>query len=66
MGCLKLVASPRPSIANSLAAKPEGYEKLSEQQRKEFDFARAVGISEADSFTLAKMSGSTFKEVSRR
>lgn len=45
--------------------KPEGYDKLSEQQRKEFDFARAVGISEADCFTLAKMAGTTFKESRR-
>jgi len=46
--------------------KPEGYDKLSEQQRKDFDFARAVGISEADSFTLVQMTGRTFKEASRR
>ena len=46
--------------------KPEGYEKLSEQQRKEFDFCRAIGISEADSFRLTKIAGSTFKEVGRR
>jgi hypothetical protein len=46
--------------------KPEGYEKLSEKQRKDFDFARAIGISEADAFKVAKMTGNTFKEVSRR
>jgi hypothetical protein len=47
-------------------AKPEGYEKLSEQQRKDFDFARLVGISEADAFKLARMTGGIYKEVSRR
>lgn len=46
--------------------KPEGYEQLSEQQRKEFDFARLINISEADAFKVAKMAGNTFKEVSRR
>ncbi len=45
--------------------KPDGYEKLTEAQRKEFDFARAVGISEADAFRLLAITGNTFKEVSR-
>lgn len=46
-------------------AKPEGYDKLTEAQRKDFDFARLIGINEADAFRVAKMSGSTFTEVSR-
>jgi hypothetical protein len=46
--------------------KPAEYDRLTEQQRKEFDFARAVGISEADCLKLAKMAGNTFREVSRR
>jgi|SRR5579872_883446 len=45
--------------------KPEGYEKLTEQQRRDFDFARMVGINESDAFKLTKISGTTFKEVSR-
>ena len=35
--------------------RPKGYEMLSEQQRKEFDLARAIGISEADAFKVARM-----------
>lgn len=46
--------------------KPEGYDKLSEQQRKDFDFAKAIGLSESDAFKLTKMTGSTFREVYRR
>jgi hypothetical protein len=46
--------------------KPEGYEKLSEAQKKEFDFARLIGISESDAFKLANIAGTTFREVSRR
>lgn len=46
--------------------KPEGYDKLTEAQRREFDFARKCGISEADAFKLVKIAGGTFKEVSRR
>jgi hypothetical protein len=45
--------------------KPEGYGKLSEQQRRDFDFARAVGINESDAFTLVNITGRPFKEVSR-
>lgn len=41
--------------------KPLGYEKLSEQQRRDFDFACAIGISEADAFKLADIT--TIKEV---
>jgi hypothetical protein len=51
--------------AKLLGKKPEGYEQLSEQQRKDFDFARLCGISEADSFRVARMTGSTFKESRR-
>jgi len=46
--------------------KPEAYEKLTEQQRKEFDFARAIGLNETDAFKLVNLAGSTFREVSRR
>jgi hypothetical protein len=46
--------------------KPEGYEQLSEQQRKEFDFARLIGISESDAFKVARITGSDLREVSRR
>jgi hypothetical protein len=46
--------------------KPSGeYEKLTEAQRKEFDFARTIGLSEADAFTLVKITGG-YKQVSRR
>jgi hypothetical protein len=47
--------------------KPVEYDALTEAQKKEFDFARLCGISEADSFKLAGMTGTTtLKEVSRR
>ena len=46
--------------------KPEGYAKLNEAQKKDFDFARLCGFSEADAFTMTNMTGNTFKEVSRR
>ena len=65
-GLLKVGSITEAEHRKLTGSKPEGYDKLSETQRKEFDFARAVGISEADSFKLAKMAGSSFKEVSRR
>ncbi|MGE5052911.1 MAG: hypothetical protein ACM3WP_02000 [Acidobacteriota bacterium] len=37
--------------------KPEGYEKLNEGQKKEFDFARLIGLSEADAFKLVRITG---------
>jgi hypothetical protein len=37
--------------------KPEGYDKLTDTQKKEFNGARLIGISEADAFTLARMVG---------
>lgn len=46
--------------------KPEGYDALTEQQKKDFDFARKIGISEADAFKLTKITGTNFREVSRR
>jgi hypothetical protein len=46
-------------------AKPAGYENLNEGQKKEFDFARMIGLSEADAFRLVKITGG-YKEVSRR
>ena len=36
--------------------KPAGYERLSEAQRKDFDFARLVGIGIADAFKLVEVS----------
>lgn len=64
-GLLKVGGITEAEYRKLTGSKPEGYDRLSEKQRKEFDFARAVGISEADAFTLAKMTGSTLKEVSR-
>lgn len=47
-------------------AEPKEYEALNEAQRKAFDFHRAIGISEADCFKLAKINVNTeLKEVSR-
>jgi hypothetical protein len=50
----------------ALGLKPEGYEQLSEQQKRDFDFATLCGISEVDAFRLTKITGTTFREVSRR
>ena len=49
-----------------LGLKPVEYDQLNEVQRKEFDFACMCGISESDAFKLARMAGTTFREVSRR
>jgi hypothetical protein len=65
-GLLKLGKITEAEHATLTGKKPAGYERLSEQQRKDFDFARLVGISEADAFKLMKVTGSTFKEVSRK
>ena len=65
-GFLKLGKITEAEHAKLVGKKPAGYEQLSEKQRKEFDFARLIGINEADAFKLARMTGSTFKEVSRR
>lgn len=40
-----------------LGEKPAEYANLSESQRKEFHFNRMIGISEADCFKLAKITG---------
>ena len=40
-----------------LGERPAEYTNLSESQRKEFDFNRMIGISEADCFKLAKITG---------
>jgi hypothetical protein len=37
-------------------ARPQGYEKLSEKQKKEYDFARLIGINESDAFKVARLS----------
>jgi hypothetical protein len=65
-GLLKLGKITEAEHRKMTGAKPEGYEKLTEAQRKEFDFARAIGISESDAFKVVTITGSTFKEVSRR
>ena len=49
-----------------LGLKPVEYDQLTEAQRKEYDFARLSGFSEGDAFKLARMAGTTFREVSRR
>lgn len=64
-GLLKCGSITEAEHAKLVGKKPAGYEQLSEQQRKDYDFARLIGISEADAFKVAKLSGSTFKEVSR-
>lgn len=47
-------------------AKPSAeYAMLTEGQRKEFDFARAIGISEADAYKVVAITGG-YKQVSRR
>jgi hypothetical protein len=65
-GLLKLGKITEAEHRKLTGQKPEGYEKLSEQQRKDFDFARLIGISEGDAFKVARMAGTTFREVSRR
>jgi hypothetical protein len=45
--------------------KPEGYENLNEGQKKEWDFARLIGLSSDDAFRLVNITGG-YKEVSRR
>jgi hypothetical protein len=65
-GLLKLGKITEAEHRKLTGQKPEGYNQLTEQQRKEFDTARLCLFSEADAFKLARMSGSNFKEVSRR
>ena len=65
-GLLKVGGITEAEHRKLTGAKPSGYAELTEAQKKEWDFAKAVGINESDCFKLAKMSGSTFKEVSRR
>jgi len=64
-GLLKLGKITEAEHRKLTGAKPEGYNQLTEKQRKEFDHARMFGFSEADAFKVARMSGSNFKEVSR-
>jgi hypothetical protein len=48
---------------------PAAYTKLNEAQKKEYDFARAIGISEADAFKLVKITlgyGPEYQERSAR
>jgi hypothetical protein len=39
------------------AKQPKGRKDLTEGQKKEFDFARMIGISEADAFKLVELTG---------
>jgi hypothetical protein len=64
-GLLKLGKITETEHAKLVGKKPEGYEQLSEQQRKEFEFARMIGLSEVDAFRLVNITGG-YKEVSRR
>lgn len=65
-GLLKLGKITEAEHSKMTGKKPEGYDKLTEQKRKDFDFAIAVGLSESDAFKLVEFTGTTFKEVSRR
>lgn len=64
-GLLKLGKVTEAQHAQLVGKKPAGYEQLNEKQRKEYDFARLIGINEADAFKVARMTGKTFREVSR-
>lgn len=65
-GLLKLGKITEAEHRKLTGTKPAGYENLNEKQRKDFDFARLVGINEADAFKLARMTDNNFKEISRR
>lgn len=62
-GLLKLGKITEAEHKKLTGAKPEGYTKLNEQQRKDFDFCRMSGLSEAQAFTFVNTKG--FREVSR-
>ena len=47
------------------SGKPAEYDKLNEGQKKEFDFARLIGLTEVDALKLVKATGG-YKQVSRR
>jgi hypothetical protein len=64
-GLLKLGKITEAEHAKLVGKKPQGYEQLSEQQRKEFEFARMIGLSEVDAFRLVNITGG-YKQVSRR
>jgi hypothetical protein len=64
-GLLKLGKITEAEHTKLTGQKPQGYTELTEQQRKDFDFARLIGISEADAFKVAKIASTNFKEVSR-
>jgi hypothetical protein len=63
-GLLKLGKITEAEHAKLTGAKPKGYDQLTEQQRKDFDFARAVGLTEAQAFEMTKTT--SIREVSRR
>ena len=46
--------------------KPAGYADLTESQRKEFDFAKMIGISEADCFKLVQITGGYSNEYENK
>jgi hypothetical protein len=64
-GLLKLGKITEAEHAKLVGKKPAGYEKLNEGQRKEFEFARMIGLSEVDAFRVVNITGG-YKEVSRR
>jgi hypothetical protein len=55
-GFLKLGKISESEHAQLVGKKPVGYERLTTAQRRDFDFARLVGISEADAFKLVEAS----------
>jgi hypothetical protein len=62
---LKLGKITESEHAKMLGQKPSGYEQLSEQKKKDYDFARLIGLSEQDAFRLVKIAGSDFRESRR-
>jgi hypothetical protein len=56
-GLLKLGKITEAEHAKLLGKKPEGYENLNEGQRKEFEFARMIGLSEVDAFRVVNITG---------
>ncbi len=64
-GLLKLGKITEAEHKKLTSDKPEGYSQLTEQKQKDFDFCRAVGLSEAQAFEFVR-GPKDFKEVSRR
>lgn len=69
-GLLRLGKITEAEHRQLTGAKPAGYDQLNDKGKREFDFARAIGISEAGALQLAKgnsifKDGDALKEVSR-